>query len=85
MANDYEHHYEHSAEHARMEAKLDNLVAEVRELKEVAHDRINRTNSKVEAIEKEVHTMQGGVKALWGVAIILSALCSGIFIKVFFG
>ena len=77
-----------SEQHVELSTKMDFVISELKDIKEVLHERVNRTNERVdktnehvEELEKQVAGLEGGIKALWGVLIIFSALASGVIIK----
>ena len=74
-----DHHIER--EQGIMSAKLDTLITEVRDLKTVVHDRIDRANDKIDGIEKELNQIRGGIRVLWAVVVIIVTLAGGILLK----
>ena len=74
-----------SEQHVELSTKMDFVIQELGELKTVINIRVDRTNTKVDKLEKGLARVQGGIMALWGVVLILATLAGGIILKVFNG
>ena len=69
----------------KIEAKLEHIGKKVDEINLIVHNRIDGTKESVEALEKDMNQLKGGLKTLWGVIFILVTLCGGLVIKMFWG
>ena len=83
---------EQARESGKIQAKLDMLITKVDTLETTLHERVGNTNDDLKELDRktdvnaeDIAHIKGGIKALWGVAILICTILGGIGLKVFFG
>ena len=92
MNSELQQAIQQAREQGALEAKIDTLMSMVKDLDSTVHGRIDNTNNDVKELDRktdgnaeDISHIKGGIKVLWGIALLGVTLLSGIAIKVFFG